>query len=282
MKMSLSVSGRFKLYSIFIILGILLMSSHATAQAPKQNAPQQVPSAQQVRAAAKPAAKPAADTRAAAPQQVMPAVPFAQKDVTLWQMLKAGGGVMIVIGLISIIALAIIVYDFMTLKVSKLAPREFYENVLRKLREKDLSGARDLCMRENNIVSKIVLEGLDKDRKDVSARETIEHRARIEISNLWQNLNYLSDIVAVAPLLGLLGTVLGMIQAFQAVPLQSGMAKTAMLAAGIAKAMIATAAGLIVAIPVLMAYSYFRGRVQDVTNVVELYTNEITKAMDRV
>ena len=106
----------------------------------------------------------------------------------------------------------------------------------------------------------------------------MEHRARIEIGNLWQNLNYLSDIVTVAPLLGLLG----MIQAFHAIPLQSAGVKTTLLAAGISKAMVTTAAGLIVAIPALMAYSYFRGKVQEVINVIEIYGTDIIEVMENL
>ena len=110
----------------------------------------------------------------------------------------------------------------------------------------------------------------------------MEQRARIEIGNLWQNLNYLSDIVTVAPLLGLLGTVFGMIQAFSAVPLQSTGVKVPVMVAGISKAMVATGAGLVVAIAVLMAYSFFRGRVQALTNVIEMYTDDVIKAMENL
>ncbi len=140
---------------------------------------------------------------------------------------------------------------------------------------------KPLCRKENNtIISKIVLAGLERRNPlDDSAREAMENTARAELTNLWQNINYLSDIVAVAPLLGLLGTVLGMIQAFHAVPLQSASVKTTLLAAGISKAMVCTASGLIVAIPALIAYSYFRGQVQQVTNMIEIYSTDIIKAI---
>ena len=208
------------------------------------------------------------------------------KDMTLWQLLVAGGSVMIVIGFLSFAAVALIIYEFKTLKVEKLAPRQFFENIVGKLEERNLNATRDLCTQEKeNLIAKIVLAGLDKTKKkpgDILVREAMEHRARIEIGGLWQNLNYLSDIVAVAPLLGLLGTVLGMIQAFHAVPLQSAGAKTALLSAGISKAMVTTAAGLIVAIPVLMSYSYFRGKVQEVTNTIEIYVTDIIKIMENL
>jgi len=202
-------------------------------------------------------------------------------ELTLWQTLKAGGGVMVVIGLLSVVAVAIIIYDLMMLNVRKLAPADLFEGVMRKLEIRDFSAAQTICRQKNStIISKIVLAGLvRKNPLDNSASEAMENTARIELTNLWQNISYLSDIVAVAPLLGLLGTVLGMIQAFHAVPLQSASVKTTLLAAGISKAMICTASSLIVAIPSLVAYSYFRGRVQQVTNVIEIYSSDIIKTI---
>jgi biopolymer transport protein ExbB len=202
-------------------------------------------------------------------------------EMTLWETLKAGGATMVVIGILSVAAVAIIIYDLMTLNVNKLAPRRLFNEVMKKLEARDFGGAKMLCNQEGNtIISKIVLSGLDRRTPvDDSAREAMENTARAEITNLWQNINYLSDIVAVAPLLGLLGTVLGMIQAFHAVPLQSASLKTTLLAAGISKAMITTASGLVVAIPTLMAYSYFRGQVQQVTNAIEIYSTDIIKAI---
>ena len=202
-------------------------------------------------------------------------------EMTLWQTLKAGGGVMVVIGFLSVAALAIIIYDFMTLNVNKLAPRRLYDEVMRDLDNKDYAAAQTACRKESNtIIAKIVLAGLDRrNPKDDSAGEAMENTARVELTNLWQNISYLSDIVAVAPLLGLLGTVLGMIQAFHAVPLQSASIKTTLLAAGISKAMVCTASGLIVAIPALIAYSYFRGQVQNVTNMIEIYSTDIIKTV---
>lgn len=213
------------------------------------------------------------------------AAPPVEHGMTLWQTLVAGGSVMIVIGLVSIVAGAIIIYDIITFKSEKLLPRKLYENILTKLENYDVKSVRELCTTENNILSRIVLAGLDKGKKnlkDVSVKEAMEQRARIEIGNLWQNLNYLSDIVTVAPLLGLLGTVFGMIQAFSAVSLQSTGVKVPVMVAGISKAMVATGAGLVVAIAVLMAYSFFRGRVQELTNVIETYTDDVIKAMENL
>ena len=202
-------------------------------------------------------------------------------EMTLWQTLKAGGGVMVVIGFLSVAAVAIIIYDFMMLNVNKLAPRGLFQDLMHKLEARDFTAAKTLCQKENStIIAKIALAGLDrKNPLDDTAREAMESTARVELTNLWQNINYLSDIIAVAPLLGLLGTVLGMIQAFHAVPLQAASVKTTLLAAGISKAMVCTASGLIVAIPALIAYSFFRGQVQQVTNMIEIYSTDIIKAI---
>lgn len=202
-------------------------------------------------------------------------------EMTLWQTLKAGGGVMVVIGFLSVLAVAIIIYDFMMLNVNKLAPRGLFEDVIGKLESRDFGAAQTACRKESNtIIAKIVLAGLERRNPlDNAAREAMENTARAELTNLWQNINYLSDIVAVSPLLGLLGTVLGMIQAFHAVPLQSASVKTTLLAAGISKAMVCTASGLIVAIPALIAYSFFRGQVQQITNMIEIYSTDIIKAI---
>ena len=202
-------------------------------------------------------------------------------QMPLWQTLAAGGGVMVVIGLLSVAAVAIIIYDLISLNVKKLAPRSLFEEVMKKLEARDFAAAKTLCRQEfNTIIAKIVLAGLERRNPlDDSAREAMENTARAELTSLWQNINYLSDIVAVAPLLGLLGTVLGMIQAFHAVPLQSASMKTTLLAAGISKAMVTTASGLIVAIPALIAYSYFRGQVQQITNTIEIYSTDIIKAV---
>ena len=188
---------------------------------------------------------------------------------------------MVVIGFLSVVAVAIIIYDLLVLNVNKLAPRRLFDEVMRKLESRDFAAAKTICRKENNtIISKIVLAGLErKNPLDSSASEAMENTARVELTNLWQNISYLSDIVAVAPLLGLLGTVLGMIQAFHAVPLQSASLKTTLLAAGISKAMVTTASGLIVAIPALMAYSFFRGQVQQVTNAIEIYSTDIIKTI---
>lgn len=206
-----------------------------------------------------------------------------ERGMTLWQMIVAGGAVMIVLGILSLAALAITVYEFMTLKVAILAPKKFSEEIIQRLEKKEFKAAKKLCnANPNNIISRIVSAGLEKiESRAIVAREAMENAARKEIGDLWQTLSYLADIANIAPLLGLLGTVLGMIQAFSVIVVQSSGVKPILLAAGVSKAMITTAAGLMVAIPVMLVYSYFRAKVQEVSNVVEIYSTDIIKIIDQ-
>ncbi len=204
---------------------------------------------------------------------------------TLWQLILAGGWTMFFIGLLSLGGLALVIYDFRTIDVNKLAPRKFCEDLISKLEEGSLASVKGFCQKNNNIISRIVLAGIEKNQKGKSGvivKEAMENTARIEIASLWQNISYFSDIAQIAPLLGLLGNVLGIIQAFNVIVVQSVGVKATLLAGGVAKAMVTTAFGLIVAIPTLVFYAYFRGKVQEVTNIVGTYTDDVIKIMEKL
>ena len=208
-------------------------------------------------------------------------VEIVRKDVTLWQLLQAGGGAMVLLGLLSMIAVAIIIYDFMSLKTELLAPAKFTEDLIAKLEARDEKAVRSMCTQQTNIIAAITLAGLDRRAKGkLVAREAMENAARKEITKLWQNISYLGDIATIAPLLGLLGTVLGMIQAFNVISYAGASLKPIMLVGGISKALVTTAAGLVIAIPVLSFYSYFRGKVQDASDQVETYATDIMKLVE--
>lgn len=203
------------------------------------------------------------------------------ESTTLWQLVKAGGWSMLVLGILSMVALALVVYLFMTLKPELLAPQRFFEDLVEKLEARDLKSAQQMCRRNNNILAQMALAGLDRtDKGRVIAREAMEVAGRRDISKMWQNISYLGDIAAIAPLMGLLGTVIGMIQAFNVISYAGASLKPIMLVGGISKALVTTAAGLIIAVPVLSVYSYFRGVVQDISNLVETYSTDIMKLIE--
>ncbi len=222
--------------------------------------------------------------QAAPQQQIKPLVDAYEQSaggMTLFQMIQSGGFIMIILGLLSLAGTANIVYNFLTLKTTKLVPVDFAEMLIRKLEVGDARGAKYLCRENQNILARIVNISVQDDKREVAfVRESMEIAARKEIGALWQNISYLGDIASIAPLIGLLGTVLGMIQAFNVIAFQSAVVKPILLAGGVSKAMVTTAGGLIVAIPAMMFYSFFRGKVQEISNVIEGYSTEIIRIIE--
>lgn len=205
-----------------------------------------------------------------------------KEGMTLWQLIKSGGIIMVVLMLLSIAATAMIVYNFMTVKISCLCPRESTGKIIEKLEQDRDEEVRRMCESNPNIITSIIIAGLNgKKRGEMFAREVTENQTKREIGGLWQNISYLADIAAVAPLIGLLGTVMGMIQAFNVIAFQTAVVRPIVLAGGVSKAMVTTAGGLIVAIPVILFYAYFRNKVRMISNIVENYSTDIIKTVGK-
>jgi len=210
-------------------------------------------------------------------------VDSAKEGMSLWQVIKSGGFIMFVLTLLSIAATTIITYNFISLKTDNLAPKDFAEGIIEDLEEKKDKAVLSMCNAEDNIISSIVIAGLKKkDKGSIFAREAMENCVRQELGKLWQNISYLSDIATIAPLIGLLGTVLGMMQAFNVIAFQTAVVKPILLAGGVSKAMVTTAGGLIVAIPVMLFYTYFRSKVQEISSLIEGYATDIIKIIEEV
>jgi len=204
-----------------------------------------------------------------------------RQGMTLWQMFKAGGVVMIVLFLFSVGTVAVIVYNFLTLKIEELCPKLFAEKIIKKLEAGKEKAVLKICDDKQNVIAKITRTGLEKQSKGTRlVRESMESVVRAEIGNLWKNIGYLADIASISPLIGLLGTVLGMIRAFNAIAFQSAVVKPILIAGGVSQAMVTTAAGLIIAIPAMVFYTYFKGKVQDISNIVENYSTDIIKILE--
>ena len=202
------------------------------------------------------------------------------QGMTLWQTISSGGAVMIVLALLSIAAVALVVFYFLTIKPEKLIPKEFLERSITLIEENRFNEARDLCKNNDNLISDVFISGLVRmDREKVIVKEAMEDEGRRRADDLWQRLSYLADIAAISPMVGLLGTVLGMIQAFNVIAFQTGAVKPILLASGISKAMVTTATGLIIAIPAMIFYSFFKGKIQDVVARLENISVELYHLM---
>ena len=160
----------------------------------------------------------------------------------------------------------------------KLVPEGFAENVLSLVERKEYEKAVMVCRQQENLISAIVVKGLQKVSKGKAVvEETMQNEGRQRFGQLWQNLTYLGDVAIIAPMLGLLGTVFGMIDAFNF--FQAGSVHPGVLTQGLAKAMVNTAFGLIITVPCLIFYAYFRGRITRITAAAESAASEIAQAV---
>ena len=177
------------------------------------------------------------------------------------ELLLAGGWVMWPILACSAIALAIILERFWTLRRSAVIPPGLGQEVREWAAQHKLDPSHVESLRATSPLGELLAAGLEvRHRPREVIKERIEDVGRHVVHGMERFLNTLGTISGIAPLLGLLGTVIGMIKMFLAI-LEHGVGDVTQLAGGIGQALITTAAGLVVAIPALMFYRYFRGRV---------------------
>jgi len=168
---------------------------------------------------------------------------------------------MVPIILCSVVAVAIIGERFWALKQDKVVPANLVAQVWQLHQQQELDNERLKLLRDSSPLGRILAAGLINIQHEREVmKEAIEETGRQVVSELERFLNTLGTIASITPLLGLLGTVIGMIKVFAAITAQ-GVGNPTVLAGGISEALITTAAGLSVAIPSLMFYRYFRGKV---------------------
>ena len=205
-------------------------------------------------------------------------LPEAKAGMTLWELVVAGGTMMIFIGLCSIAASALIIDNFITLRPTKIIPPDFIQMIKAYLSSGKNQDALNLSRSKEDFLYKVFAAGLDKSGQSL---ETIQgamaEAGAKEANGLQQKNSYLSSIATISPMLGLLGTVLGMIQAFNVIAFQAGLGKPTLLAAGVSKALVTTAFGLIVGIPAMAFYFYFRNRAQAIIMDIETISAEFSK-----
>lgn len=181
----------------------------------------------------------------------------------MWELVKSGGWIMLPIIICSIIALAIVAERLWTLRPSRISPPNLLGQVWRWVQGNELDANKLKALRADSPLGQILAAGLANSRHGREVmKESIQEAGSKVVTDLERFLTPLGTIAAITPLLGLLGTVLGMIEIFSAF-MGSGMANAPQLAGGIAKALITTAAGLIVAIPALFFHRYLQRRVDE-------------------
>ena len=183
------------------------------------------------------------------------------QQMTFAQMLKQGGWAMWPLGLFSSAMLYFIIRNSMLLRPKNLLRADLKEELESKLGSSDVAGAREICQNNPSLMTSVLDAGLERiNESDFDAAhisEAIEEAGNEQMVTFMKPINYLSIIGGTAPMLGLLGTVSGMIKAFQTIA-SGGMGKPELLAGNIGEALITTATGLIIAIPAMIAYFIFK------------------------
>lgn len=185
------------------------------------------------------------------------------QTTTLWGLIKQGGWIMFPLGGLSVAMVGLAVYGFMAVREDKLLRLELLPTLQTSIRDLDLQQAASVCAGTPSVLTNILGAGLSRTNRGVvdtaSMIKAMEDAAVEETSAAIKPINYLSIIAQIAPMLGLLGTVSGMIKAFQKIG-QGAMGDPEILAADIGEAMVTTAAGLIIGIPAMFLYFYLKSR----------------------
>jgi biopolymer transport protein ExbB len=217
-----------------------------------------------------------AQTSAAQPADLAAVKP----DANLWEVLLSGGPVMIPLGILSVIAVTLVLVYLFTLRRGAVVTKRYMTTADALLRKRDYLGLLAISNRHREAVARIMQRTLDfitqhPEATLAEAREIAETEGTRQAAVLNQRIAYLADIGTIAPMLGLFGTVLGMIKSFSVVASDIVASRPMMLAEGVSEALVTTAAGLVIGIPCMAAYAFFRGRVQGLIAELEAASTQL-------
>lgn len=190
--------------------------------------------------------------------------------VSILDLLLQGGFMMIPIFILSAMAVYIFAERVLTINKAAKTPDDFMGGIRERVEKGDIDGAKVLCSQYDSPIAKMIEKGVSRIGSPLKNIEvSIENVGKIEIFKLEKNLALLATISGAAPMLGFLGTVIGMIQSFIAIAQEEGSVSPKLLSEGIYTAMVTTAAGLFVGILAYIGYNYLVSRVQKVVHKME-------------
>jgi biopolymer transport protein ExbB len=193
----------------------------------------------------------------------------------MWEMILAGRYMMVPIILASLVGLAVLIERMYVLRAGRIVVPEIAEAVETLSASSDFAVAYAICARRPGPFANIVRAGLDHAQSDWTIiRDVLQETGRQEAVRLTRRLGVLETVAAVSPLLGLLGTVTGMIRVFAEVS-TAGLGNPETMSSGISEAMITTAAGLIIGVPALVAFNWLSGRAEGIVFQLEVYASKV-------
>lgn len=190
--------------------------------------------------------------------------------ISFWSLVMAGGPLMIPLLICSIIAIYIFVERLLTINRANVSSDSFMGKIKELVVRGDINGAKILCAQHDTPVARMIEKGVSRigsPLKNIEA--SIENVGKIEVFRLEKNLSVLATIAGAAPMIGFLGTVIGMVSAFIAIAQEEGSVSPKLLADGIYTAMVTTVAGLVVGIIAYLGYNYLVTRVSKVVHKME-------------
>jgi biopolymer transport protein ExbB len=200
----------------------------------------------------------------------------------MWAILVKGGPVMIPLAVLSVMGLAVVIEKFFTLRAPNVLQREIISCVESVKTPADIPMAIKICQRYDTPFARIIRTGLEESGSPVIiVRQAMEDVGRLEVARFSRFLVVLETVAAAGPLLGLLGTVFGMIRVFSVISI-AGVGHAGLLSGGIAEALITTAAGLVIGVPALIAFNLFDARVDSFANKIDGYAHHLLKNLSQM
>lgn len=193
-----------------------------------------------------------------------------EQAISVWELAMAGGPLMVPIVLSSFVAIYIFVERVLTINRANQSPEEFMGKIKESVLKGDINGAKILCAQFDSPVARMLEKGVARIGSPLKNIEAaIENVGKLEIFKLEKNLSILATVAGAAPMMGFLGTVIGMVQAFISIAQEEGSVSPKLLSSGIYTAMITTVAGLLVGIVAYLGYNYLVTRVSKVIHKME-------------
>lgn len=200
----------------------------------------------------------------------------------IWETIMRGGIVMIPLLLTSIVALAVVIERAFFLRRKRIIHSDVVEAVKTLKKDEDIDKIVNGLKKHVGPFLNVIRHGLEnRHRTREEIKEAIVDQGRQEARTLERGLVILETVAGIAPLLGLLGTVLGMIKVFRVIS-QEGLGQTQSLSSGISEALLTTVVGLSIAIPALVAYNYFTHKVEDLVLEIEKYSGQLLNKLEGV
>jgi len=199
---------------------------------------------------------------------------------TAWELMEQGGVIMLLLAILAFFGVAWALHCGLVVRSSQIMPKALLQALSGHISRHEIEQASSLCRKDGSVLSRIVLAVLRKSNEPaLKLRELAQAAGSREASHLFQKINYLANIGVISPMLGLLGTVIGMLLAFKTIGMGEMGGRHILLAGAIYKALITSVAGLTIGIPAMACFYYFRGKLLRITTDMEQVTEDVVEAV---